>query len=55
MEKEYILEYRVSGIVAVQACVTTNPFVMLYHLLDWATEHQRDLYGVTVRPYKIPF
>lgn len=55
MEKKYILEYKVSGIVAVQAVATKNPFAMLYHLLDWATEHQHDIYSVTIRPYIIPF
>lgn len=55
MEKEYILEYRVSGIIAVQAAVTKNPFALLYRLMDWATEYQHDIYGVTIRPYVIPF
>lgn len=55
MEKEYILEYRVSGIIAVQAVVTGNPFAMLYRLMDWATERQQDIYSVTIRPYTIPF
>lgn len=55
MEKEYILEYRVSGIVAVQVCVTKNPFTLLCRLLDWATEYQHDIYSVTIRPYEIPF
>ena len=55
MEKKYILEYKVSGIVAVQAVATNNPFAVLYHVLDWATDHRRDVYGVTIRRNQIPF
>ena len=55
MEKEYILEYRVSGTLAVQAVATNNPFAVLYHVLVWATDHQRDVSGVTIRRYQIPF
>lgn len=55
MEAKFELEYRISGTVAVQARATDNPFEVLYHLLDWATDHQRDVYSVTIRRNQIPF
>lgn len=55
MGAKYELEFRVSGYLAVQSCATDNPFVVLYHVLDWATDHQRDIYGVTIRRNQIPF
>ena len=55
MEREYILEYKVSGIIAVQAAVTKNPFALLYRLMDWADVYQHNIYSVTIRPYVIPF
>jgi hypothetical protein len=55
MEAKYQLEYKISGTIAVQSRATDNPFVVLYHVLDWATDHQRDVYGVTIRRNEIPF
>jgi len=55
MEARYELEYKISGTAAVQTCASDNPFAVLYHVLDWATEHQRDVYGVTVRRNQIPY
>ena len=55
MEKKYILEYKVSGIIAVKAVATNNPFAVLYHVLAWATDHQHDVSGVTIRRSQIPF
>lgn len=55
MEAKYLLIFRVSGILAVQAAATDNPFVLLYHMLDWATDHHRDIYGVTIRRNQIHF
>lgn len=55
MKKKYILEYKVSGIVAVQAVATNNPFAVLHRVLVWSIDHQRDVYGVTIRRNSIPF
>lgn len=55
MEAKYVLEFRVSSIRATQAIATNNPFAVLYHVLDWAADHQRDVSGVTIRRYSIPF
>ena len=55
LEAKYQLEFRVSGILATQAIATDNPFAVLYHVLDWATGHQHDVSGVTIRRNQIPF
>lgn len=55
MEKKYILEYKVSGIIAVQVVATNNPFKVLYRVLNWSIDHRRDVYGVTIRRNQIPF
>jgi hypothetical protein len=55
MEAKYQLEYKISGTVAVQSRATDNPFAVLYHVLEWATDHQRDVYSVTIRRNRIPF
>lgn len=55
METKYELEFRVSGISATQAIATDNPFAVLYHVLAWATDHQHDVSGVTIRRNQIPF
>lgn len=55
MEAKYQLEFRISGTAAVQVRATNNPFAVLYHVLDWATDHQRDVSGVTIRRNQIPF
>ena len=55
MEAKYVLEFRVSGIRATQAIATNNPFAVLYHVMDWATDHQHDVSGVTIRRSSIPF
>ena len=55
MEARYQLEYRISGTAAVQVRATNNPFAVLYHVLVWATDHQRDVSGVTIRRNQMPF
>ena len=55
MEKKYILEYRVSGTLAVQVVATDNPFAVLFHVLGWASDNQHDVCGVTIRRNQIPF
>lgn len=55
MEAKYQLEFRISGVLATMAIATSNPFTVLYHVLDWATDHQRDVYSVTIRRNQIPF
>ena len=55
MEAKYQLEFRVSGIRATQAIATNNPFAVLYHVLAWTTDHQREVSGVTIRRNQIPF
>jgi len=55
MEKKYILEYKVSGTLAVQVIATNNPFAVMYHVLDWAARHQHNVYSVSVHPNEIPF
>lgn len=55
MEAKYELEFRISGTLAVQAVATDNPFAVLYHVLDWATDHQHDVSGVTIRRNQIVF
>ena len=55
MGAEYQLEFRVSGFRATQAIATNNPFVVLYHVLVWASALQLDVSGVTIRRNQIPF
>ena len=55
MEAKYQLEFRVSGVLATLAIATNNPFAVLYHVLAWATDHQHDVSGVTIRRNSIPF
>jgi len=55
MDKIYILEYKVSGTLAVQSIATNNPFAVLYHVLDWATKHQLNVYNVSIRRDELPF
>lgn len=55
IEAKYQLEFRVSGVLATLTIATSNPFAVLYHVLDWATDHRYDIYGVTIRRNQIPF
>lgn len=55
MEARYELEFRISGTLAVQAVATDNPFAVLYHVLDWATDNHHDVYGVTIHRNTIVF
>lgn len=49
MEREYILEYKVSNTHEAVITVTNNPYAELYRVLAWARAHQYDIYGVTIQ------